>query len=247
MLQEQRAAIINQAVTKGLEPTVKMKDSGIEWIGEIPEHWRVARLKFVSTLQTGLTLGKDYGEQKSTPRPYLRVANVQDGYLNLEEIKTVELPEHEAPRYELMEGDVLMTEGGDFDKLGRGFLWQGQITGCLHQNHIFAVRPFMGSLDSWFLSSVLISQHGKNYFTSNSQQTTNLATTNSTKLKNFPIPLPPYQEQRMINNYIQTEQNRYSLLTEKIKKEKEFLEEYRTTLISEAVTGKIDLRNEAIP
>jgi type I restriction enzyme S subunit len=118
-----------------------MKDSGVEWLGEIPVHWEVKPLKAVSALQTGLTLGKKYEFQRLTTRPYLRVANVQDGYIDIDDIAEVDLPDKDATRYELRQYDVLMTEGGDFDKLGRGHLWEGQIGGCLHQNHIFAVRP----------------------------------------------------------------------------------------------------------
>ena len=96
-----------------------------------------------------------------------------------------------------------MTEGGDFDKLGRGYIWEGQIKECLHQNHIFAVRPIHTILNSKFLSALMTSLHGKHYFTSNSQQTTNLATTNSTKLKSFPLTLPPVSEQKTIVEFIE--------------------------------------------
>jgi type I restriction enzyme S subunit len=136
LLQEQRTALITRAVTKGLDPTVPMKDSGVEWLGEIPAHWEVKPLKALSQLQTGLTLGKKYEEKKLVVRPYLRVANVQDGYLDLDDIAEVEIPLQDALRYELRDGDVLVTEGGDFDKLGRGHVWAGQIAPCLHQNHL---------------------------------------------------------------------------------------------------------------
>jgi type I restriction enzyme, S subunit len=242
LLQEQRTALINHAVTKGLNPNAPMKDSGIEWLGEMPSHWQVKKLKQLSDLQSGLTLGKSYTGKELRSRPYLRVANVQDGYLDLNDIKYIDLPSEEVSRYELQAGDVVVTEGGDFDKLGRGYVWEGQIDGCLHQNHIFAIRPYSTTLTSYYLSLIMGSQHGKNYFTSAAKQTTNLATTNSTQLKNLPIILPPLEEQENIIAYVsnkagtidKTIENTYLLI--------EKLQEYRTALISEAVTGKIDVR-----
>ena len=245
LLEEKRQAIISHAVTKGLDPDAEMKDSGVEWIGEVPKHWQLTRLKFLSTLQTGLTLGKKYSEdQPLAIRPYLRVANVQEGYFDLNIITEIRIPPEDVTRYELQPDDVLMTEGGDYDKLGRGSVWEGQIPGCLHQNHIFAVRPSPSRLKSRFLAAVTASSHGKNYFTSTSQQTTNLATTNSTKLQSLPVPVPPIVEQEEIVTFIQNMNNTTRELISKVESSIEKLHEYRTALISAAVTGKIDVRGE---
>jgi len=121
------------------------KDSGIEWLGSVPAHWEVTRLKFIAHVQTGVAKGKDNTGQQTIMVPYLRVANVQDGYLDLDEVATIEIPADDLPRYRLRAGDVLMNEGGDFDKLGRGHVWDGSIDPCIHQNHVFAVRPFGAS------------------------------------------------------------------------------------------------------
>jgi type I restriction enzyme S subunit len=214
--------------------------SGTSWLDSIPAHWQVKRLKFVSTIQTGLTLGKDYAGRRLVTRPYLRVANVQDGYLDLEKITEVAVPVENVARHELRPGDVLMTEGGDYDKLGRGYVWEGQIKGCLHQNHIFAVRPRPSLLESRFLASLMTSWHGKNYFTTTSQQTTNLASTNSTKLKNFPLPLPPVEEQTAILAFLDRETTKIDALIAKKKRLIELLEEKRTALIKRAVTQGLD-------
>lgn len=246
LLQEKRTALISHVVTKGLNPNAKMKESGIEWVGEVPQHWTVAALRHVARLQTGLTLGKKYAEdQILTSRPYLRVANVQDGYLDLDEITEVEIPPSDVSRYELEPGDVLMTEGGDFDKLGRGYVWENQIPNCLHQNHIFAVRLIRDRLHSHFLSTLLASLHGKNYFTSTSSQSTNLASTNSTKLKQFPVLLPSVEEQEAILEYVGHKTSQLEVLVSKAREGIDGLREYRTALISAAVTGKIDVREEA--
>jgi type I restriction enzyme S subunit len=244
LLQEKRAALITRGVTKGLDPNVAMKDSGVEWLGMIPTHWQVRKVKEASKLQTGITLGKRYDGERLTLRPYLRVANVQDGYLDLEEITEIEVPASDVWRHELQRGDVLMTEGGDFDKLGRGYVWEGQIPGCLHQNHIFAVRPTKGVLESHFLTLVMNSHYGRGYFTATSKQSTNLASTNSTKLRNFPIPFPDPPEQEEIVNWVRLQVGRIDRLIAKIREGIEKLKEHRTALISAAVTGKIDVRED---
>jgi type I restriction enzyme S subunit len=210
------------------------------WIGEMPEHWQIKRLKFLADLQTGLTLGKDFAGRKLVRRPYLRVANVQDGYLDLDTITEIDLPVDEVDRYELRPGDVLITEGGDFDKLGRGYVWEGQISGCLHQNHVFAVRPQADQLDSRFLAGLMASAHGKAYFTSTSQQTTNLATTSSTKLKNFPLLLPPLTEQRAITTFLDRETARIDALIGHKERLIALLEEKRQAVISHAVVRGLD-------
>lgn len=147
LLQEKRQSVISHAVTKGLDPTVPMKDSGVEWLGEVPEHWGVVRLKFLATVQTGVAKGKDNSGKTVVDVAYLRVANVQNGYLDLDEVATIEIPQEDLDRYLLRPGDVLMNEGGDNDKLGRGHIWSGEVSPCIHQNHVFAVRPIKLSSD----------------------------------------------------------------------------------------------------
>lgn len=150
----------------------------------------------VADVQTGLALGK---QAKNDPvrLPYLRVANVQDGFLDLAKIKEVEVERSQVARYSLQPGDVLMTEGGDNDKLGRGHIWHGEIPNCLHQNHVFVVRPHT-TLLSYFLAALTSSDYGRRYFQSCSKQSTNLASINSSQLKAFPVPLPTIKEQEAI-------------------------------------------------
>jgi len=126
------------------------------------------------------------------------VANVQAGHLNLEEIKEIEVPVEEVDKYRLQPGDVVMTEGGDPDKLGRGTVWNGEIDLCLHQNHIFRVRPNVEMLDSHYLKAYLGSKSAQKYFLRCAKQTTGIASINKTQLRAFPVPLPPIEEQRRI-------------------------------------------------
>ncbi|MDX2286075.1 MAG: restriction endonuclease subunit S [Bacteroidia bacterium] len=184
-------------------PAVPRPGYKLTKLGWIPEEWEVKRLDQVAEIQTGIQKGaKKTG--KTIQLPYLRVANVQDGYLDLREIKTIDVPAEKAERYSLQVGDVLMTEGGDFDKLGRGTIWKGEIPKCVHQNHIFAVRPDPNQVLPYYLASYSGSPRGKQYFIASSKQSTNLASINSTQLKAFPLPLPPLAEQRKIAAILST-------------------------------------------
>ena len=163
-----------------------------------PSVWPSVLLSDCAVVQTGVAKGRKLAERESITVPYLRVANVQDGYLDLNEIKTIEIKKSELPRFQLQHGDVLLTEGGDFDKLGRGFVWHGQIDPCVHQNHVFAVRVDRNQLTPEFFAYQAQSSYGKAYFLSVAHKTTNLACINTTKLKAFPVLIPPLPEQQKI-------------------------------------------------
>ena len=244
LLEEERQAIIHQAVTRGLDSNVKLKPSGVEWLGDVPEHWEVTRLKKVATIQAGLTLGKVYRSAELVERPYLRVANVQSGHLDLSEITTVQVPLAEVKKTTLEIGDVLMTEGGDIDKLGRGCMWRGEIPGCLHQNHVFAVRPNPTDLNPALLAALMRTVQGRNYFYATAKQTTNLAATNRTTLGEFPMCLPSIREQQAIVEHVIKETSTRDAAIDRARRQIELMEEYRTRLIADVVTGKIDVREE---
>jgi type I restriction enzyme S subunit len=140
---------------------------------------------------SGVAKGQKYGNSKTLEAPYLRVANVQDGYLDLTEIKTIRVPPGEIESLRLQAGDIVMTEGGDFDKLGRGAIWPGGIVDCIHQNHVFRVRLDRPVLIPRFFAEFLRSTFAKSYFLRCSKQTTNLASINMTQLRGTPTPVPP--------------------------------------------------------
>lgn len=243
LLKEKRQATISQAVAKGLDPNASMKDSGIEWLGKIPAHWRVVPLKFLASLQTGLAKGKDYGTAATVRLPYLRVANVQNGHLNLEEVAEIDVLPTDVDRYRLRVGDVLMNEGGDFDKLGRGDVWEGQIPDCLHQNHVFAVRPT--KISSSWLNLVNGSDYAQRFFILRSKQTTNLASISSSNLMELPVLVPPVDEQSEIEANVLTVRSKLDALIFEAERAIVLLNERRAALISSAVTGKIDVRPSA--
>ncbi|MFG9798851.1 restriction endonuclease subunit S [Pseudomonas aeruginosa] len=243
LLREKRQALITHTVTKGLDPNVKMKDSGLEWLGEVPEHWAVKRLKFIAVVQTGIAKGKDNAEKDTVVVPYLRVANVQDGYLDLDEVATIEVSTADLPRYLLQPGDVLMNEGGDFDKLGRGHVWHGEIEPCIHQNHVFAVRPH--GVSSEWLNTFTSSAAAQFYFMGRSKQSTNLASISSSNLMELAVPLPSEEEQRLILDGLHHQASQVNALLAQTERSIELLKERRSALITAAVTGQIDLRESA--
>ena len=135
-----------------------------------------------------------------------------------------------------------MTEGGDIDKLGRGCVWRGEIPDCLHQNHIFAVRLDRTVLLPQFLVALMESSHGRDYFQVTAKQTTNLAATNRATLGKFPMFLPKIAEQRLIMNYIAKERKLHNAAISRASRQIELMQEYRTRLIADVVTGKLDVR-----
>ncbi len=243
LLKEKRQAVISHAVTKGLNPDALMKNSGIEWVGDVPAHWGVMLLKRVADVHTGVAKGKDHSGAATISVPYLRVANVQDGYLDLETVAEIDIPADDLDRHLLRSGDVLMNEGGDFDKLGRGHIWQGQIDPCITQNHVFAVRP--RKVSSHWLNAVTGSDYAQFYFMTRSKQSTNLASISSTNLMELPVVLPPANEQEAILMFTASQTSRFDTLTVEAQRAIELLQERRTALISAAVTGQIDVRGAA--
>jgi type I restriction enzyme, S subunit len=159
--------------------------------------WPAVRLGDATDIRSGVTLGRRLAGP-TISLPYLRVANVQAGRLDLAQVKEVEVLASEHDKWQLAEGDVLLTEGGDWDKLGRGTVWHGEIPGCIHQNHIFRVRVDRTLFDPDFISTLLSAPYGKGYFQEASKQTTNLASINQRQLKAFKLYRPPLDEQRRI-------------------------------------------------
>ena len=245
LLEEQRQALIHQAVTRGLDPSVRLKPSGVEWLWDVPEHWEMRRLKQVSAIQTGITIGPTYDDEGLIERPYLRVANVQSEHLDLSKVTTIRVSPAEIKRATLEVGDVLMTEGGDIDKLGRGCLWLGEIPDCLHQNHVFAVRPDPRHLNPEFLVALMGSFQTRTYFYVTAKQTTNLAATNRTTLGNLPMCLPSADEQLSIMEYITARCRAQDDAIERNRRQINLMNEYRTRLIADVVTGQLDVRETA--
>ena len=196
-----RDALLHDLLTRGV-PGWHTRWRNVSGLGTIPADWQVARLESVAEIQTGRAVNRKATQNGSLEVPYLSVANVKDGYLDLGVLKTMRVSEPEIERYRLRDGDVLFTEGGDADKLGRGTVWHGEIEPCLHQNHVFAARPHEYRLIPEFLAAYAASSFGKRYFQGAAKQTTNLASVNSTQLRRMLLPLPTFEEQGRITEIL---------------------------------------------
>ena len=158
------------------------------------------------------SVGKvSYGLQKSPgnrpglhERPYLRVANVQRNSLNLDVIKTIEVPDEEMPKYRLENGDVLLCEGNSAELVGRGAIWRNEIANCVHQNHVLRVRLDRTKAAPEFVLSVINSSYGQAYFRAKAKQTTNLASINSKEVAAFPLPLPSLDDQQTLTEALRS-------------------------------------------
>ncbi len=180
--------------TKYVEPA----GPDINELPELPEGWCWSTLDALASVKGGITKGQPLNNASSYREvPYLRVANVQRGYLDLTIVKTIVASEKQIEELKLKPGDVLFNEGGDRDKLGRGWVWRGQLPECIHQNHVFRARIQADALSpellSWYGNT-----SGQRYFFDEGKQTTNLASINMTKLRRLPVPLPPRAEQTRI-------------------------------------------------
>ena len=238
-------ATLQRTITCGIASKPAVRKTGNPWLSKVPSHWGLVMLKRLCDIRSGLTLGKEY-EGDLVERPYLRVANVQDGHMLLDDLSTIDVPLEVAARTTLRAGDVLMTEGGDLDKLGRGVVWQGEVADCLHQNHVFSIRCRAWKLRPQFLAYVSAAQYGRDYFEATGKKTTNLAATNSTKVGQFPIPLPPIDEQDELIAYLDRESGKVGGLRALLEQQIETLTAYRKSLIHECVTGQRRITDEDV-
>ncbi len=165
---------------------------------ELPVGWEWVRFGDVVSISSGVTLGRKTPYAKPVSLPYLRVANVQRWYLDLASMKEVVVDEVELPRFQLRKGDLLIAEGGDWDKVGRTAIWRDEIATCLHQNHVFKARAITPDWNAGWAELFLNSGVARSYFASSAKQTTNLASINMTQLKHCAFPLPPLAEQSRI-------------------------------------------------
>jgi type I restriction enzyme, S subunit len=217
------------------EPSVP----GTSELPELPEGWVWASLEAVADVTGGIT--KDQ-KKDSLPGmrevPYLRVANVQRGFLDLSEMKTIKASPEDIQELALRRGDVLFTEGGDRDKLGRGWVWSEELSECIHQNHIFRAR-----LTSSGIQPSLVSHHGntfgRQWFTKAGKQTTNLASINLGILKRFPIPLPPPAEQEQIVALVEERLSQIDSAEKTIDAELIRAKRLRQSILKRAFEGKL--------
>jgi len=196
MLEIKKQELSRESKQRKTKPLPPIEES--EEPFRLPPGWFLSRLDDITDIQGGIAKGKKLSGKKMRSLPYLRVANVQRASLDLSIIKDIEIAETEIERYLVHPRDLLITEGGDWDKVGRTAIWDGSINPMAHQNHVFRARLILDEQNERWLERYLNSQFARDYFASSSKQTTNLASINKTQLRSCTIPLPPLEEQKRI-------------------------------------------------
>lgn len=176
-----------------------VKSRFVEMFGDTvfnPMRWPSFPLAEMADIVSGITKGRKTKEQNLTEVPYMAVSNVKDGYIDWKTVKTISATQAEINQYRLLPDDVLMTEGGDPDKLGRGAIIQSPLENCIHQNHVFRVRLNETKILPMYFAEFLQHQKAKQYFLRCAKQTTGIASINMTQLKELPTLVPPIAVQQ---------------------------------------------------
>tara|TARA_B110000483_G_scaffold239012_1_gene316712 strand:- start:2 stop:1354 length:1353 start_codon:yes stop_codon:yes gene_type:complete len=240
LLEEKRSSLITQVVTKGLNPDAAMKDSGIEWIGKVPEHWGIIPLKFDFDIQLGKMLQNDLKKDTDTHEYYLKSANIQWNGVSLKPKSKMWFSKAEKEKYHLIKGDLLISEGGD---VGRSCLYENEYGDCYIQNAVHRVRS-TSYISTDYLYYFMRSMHHSGFIEIICNKST-IPHFTVEKVSRVRFTRPPSDEiseiVKQLNVKCKQIQDSMNLIEDTIKK----LKEYRTALISAAVTGKIDVRGQA--
>lgn len=238
LLGEKRQAVISHAVTKGLNPDAPMRDSGIEWIGRIPKHWRTPPVY----ARYDAVLGKMFDENKLTglhPIVYLRNADVNWDSINVESLPVIDIAPHELKRFTVQAGDLLICEGGA--GIGQTAIWQGELEECAFQKALHRLRPLDTHIENprffYYCMRFVVET---DYVLAGGTATIPHLT--GEQLRKYRFPCPPKVEQDRIVQHLDSVSNRFDRIETHAVDAIELMQERRTALISAAVTGKIDVR-----
>lgn len=206
----------------------------------LPSGWGVVKLENIADIGSGMSVSASRKLENPITVNYLRVGNVQRGYLDLKEIKEMQIEAENFDKYSLRLGDVLFNEGGDRDKLGRGWIWENQIPNCITQNHVFRASPFLKLIThSKYISYLGNSRYGQSYFEKTGKQTTNLASINKTVLSNFPVKLPSFAEQTQIVAILETKLTACDQLAAELSKQLKQAELLKQAVLKAAFSGSL--------
>ena len=190
--------IIEQRKQELMNLNELMKARFVEMFGDMylnSKGWPEAKLESMADVVSCITKGRKTKAEDLTEVPYMAVSNVKDGYIDWTTVKTIEATQQEIEQYRLLADDVLMTEGGDPDKVGRGAIIKEPLENCIHQNHIFRVRLDESMILPEFFAEYLQHQRSKRYFLGCAKQTTGIASINMTQLRALPVLMPPLSKQ----------------------------------------------------
>ena len=197
------------------------------------------KLSEISDITGGITKGRDLKQAETIFLPYLRVANVQNGFLDLTEIKEIELKADEKEKYLLKKGDVLYTEGGDRDKLGRGTVWNEEIPNCVHQNHVFRARVDKSIAIPEYVAYWSMGSYARTYFFRKGKQTVNLASINKTVLSNLELPIPDLATQEKVLAEIESRLSVCDSIEHTVDTALQQAEAMRQSILKQAFEGRL--------
>lgn len=204
---------------------------------ELPEGWVWCRLEDLTSITGGVTKGKR-NQTDLINTPYLRVANVQRGFLNLELMKEILVTKTDFQKYQLKKDDLLMIEGGDPDKVGRCAIWSSEIPGCIYQNHVFRVRPYIeATMNNHYFMQFINSRFTRDYYESCAKRTTNLASINKTQMRSTPIAFPPLEEQKAIVEKVNALMGLCDSLEQEVQQSQEHSEKIMQSCLREVFEG----------
>jgi type I restriction enzyme S subunit len=227
-----KRGLVEDLFTRGLPGCHGALHHG-KWL-TCPEAWRRVPLRRLAQIASGFTMGRDLRGAETVSMPYVTVVNVQDGRLDLSSVSTTVLKESELADALLKTGDVLMTEGGDRDKLGRGAIWREDIAPCTYQNHIFRVRLDESQYRAKLFHYLLQTRGAKRYFGSHAKQTSNLCTINSREVAQFEVAVPDPDEQDEIVRQLEAADQLIAALEDK----QVSLSRLRKALLETLVSGE---------
>ncbi|WP_432225519.1 restriction endonuclease subunit S [Enterobacter wuhouensis] len=242
LLKEKRQAVISHAVTKGLNPNVPMKDSGVEWLDSIPKKWTPTQVKYGFNITLGKMLQKTKQSVSDELKPYLKAQNIQPNGINLDIVDKMWFSDTEKQRLKLKINDILISEGGD---IGRSVIWKAELEECYIQNAINRARPLSKNSSSFFYYWMVFLK-SSDYINIICNKAT-IAHYTAEKLECTPIFLPDEIQQEIISIFLDDETAKIDTLIQKQLQQIDLLKERRAALISAAVTGKIDLRDWTPP
>ena len=238
LLKEKRQAVISHAVTQGLNPDAPMKASGVEWLGEVPGHWEVKRLKYLGEAIIGLTYSPADVVEEGDGTLVLRSSNVQKGVITFDDNVYVSaaIPEKLVTRA----GDILIcSRNGSRALIGKNATIGEDADGLTFGAFMTLFRSQHNAYISWVLNSPLFEFQSGAFMTSTINQLT------VGVLNNFEVPFPPEPERRAIADFLALQTAQFNTLTAEAQRAIDLLQERRTALISAAVTGQIDVRAAA--
>jgi type I restriction enzyme S subunit len=240
LLKEKRQAVISHAVTKGLNPDVPMKDSGVEWLGEIPSHWEMKRLGYLGCARNGLTYSPENITDQESGVLVLRSSNIQNASLCFDDNVYVNrsIPEH----FLVKENDLLIcSRNGSRNLIGKNALISKDAEGMAFGAFMAIFRSQINTYIFWVLNSPLFDYQSGSFLTSTINQLT------IGNLNSMEIPVPTFKEQKEIVQYLSEKNHDFIELINKVNNSIALLQERRAALISAAVTGKIDVRDWVAP